>query len=54
MMSESIRDGYKITEIGEMPEEWEPWKVIASNSYEHYHQHIPGIRAWLDEVKKAL
>ena len=35
----------------EMPEEWVPWKVIASNSYEHYHQHIPGIRAWLDEVE---
>jgi hypothetical protein len=37
----------------EMPEEWEPWKVIASNSYEHYHQHIPGIRAWLDEINRA-
>ncbi|MCK5217544.1 MAG: restriction endonuclease subunit S, partial [Methanosarcinales archaeon] len=23
MMSESIRNGYKMTEIGEMPEEWE-------------------------------
>jgi hypothetical protein len=37
----------------DMPEEWEPWKVIASNSYEHYHQHIPGIHAWLDKVKGA-
>jgi hypothetical protein len=37
----------------EMPDEWEPWKVIATNSYEHYHQHIPGIRAWLHEVKRA-
>jgi hypothetical protein len=36
-----------------MPEEREPWKVIVSNSYEHYHQHIPGMRAWLDEAKKA-
>jgi uncharacterized damage-inducible protein DinB len=23
------------------------WKAIASNSYEHYHQHIPAIRAWM-------
>ena len=23
------------------------WKAIASNSYEHYHQHIPDIRIWL-------
>ena len=36
----------------EMPDEWEPWKVVASNSYEHYRQHIPGIRAWLDEAKR--
>ena len=30
-----------------MPAEWKPWKVIASNTYEHYKQHMPGIRAWL-------
>jgi hypothetical protein len=34
----------------EMPEEWIPWMVIASNTFEHYHQHIPGIRAWLDRI----
>lgn len=31
-----------------MPAEWQPWQMIASNSYEHYPQHIPAIRAWLD------
>ena len=36
----------------QMPEEWTPWKVIASNSYEHYHQHTPGVRAWLEQRKK--
>lgn len=30
-----------------MPPEWIPWKVIASNTYEHYPQHIPDIEAWL-------
>jgi hypothetical protein len=24
------------------------WKCIADDSYKHYHQHIPDIRAWLD------
>ena len=31
----------------EMPEDWQPWKVIAGNSYEHYPDHIVSIRAWL-------
>jgi hypothetical protein len=31
-----------------MPADWQPWKLIAENSYEHYEQHIPDIRAWLD------
>jgi hypothetical protein len=30
-----------------MPDEWEPWRIIASNCYGHYQQHIPDIRAWL-------
>ncbi|MFQ5943976.1 MAG: ClbS/DfsB family four-helix bundle protein [Anaerolineales bacterium] len=33
----------------QMPEDWEPWQVIASNTYEHYQQHIPDIREWLAE-----
>ena len=33
----------------QMPADWEPWRVIASNTYEHYQQHIPDIRAWLAE-----
>lgn len=32
-----------------MPEDWEPWQVIASNTFEHYQEHIPDIRAWLAE-----
>jgi hypothetical protein len=24
------------------------WDAIAGDSYEHYHEHIPSIRAWLD------
>jgi hypothetical protein len=34
----------------QMPEDWEPWQVIAGNTYEHYQEHIPDIRAWLAET----
>jgi hypothetical protein len=33
-----------------MPEDWEPWQVIAGNTYEHYQEHIPDIRDWLAET----
>ena len=36
--------------FNQMPEDGEPWKVIASNTYEHYQQHILDIRAWLSEL----
>lgn len=29
-----------------MPPDWQPAKLIAENSYEHYPQHIPQIQAW--------
>jgi hypothetical protein len=32
-----------------MPPDWEPLKLIAENSYEHYAQHIPQLQAWLEE-----
>jgi len=30
-----------------MPAEWKPWQAFASNTYEHYPQHIPDIQEWL-------
>jgi len=27
----------------EMPADWKPWQVIASNTYEHYAEHYGGI-----------
>jgi hypothetical protein len=30
-----------------MPVEWQPWKVIAGNTYEHYRHHGQDVRAWL-------
>jgi len=34
--------------LRDIPPNWLPWQVIASNSYEHYHQHTPSLQAWID------
>jgi uncharacterized damage-inducible protein DinB len=31
-----------------LPPGWQPWRFIARHSYEHYREHTPRIRAWLD------
>ena len=30
-----------------MPPDWQPWKLIAENTYEHYQDHLPQAQAWL-------
>jgi hypothetical protein len=35
--------------FADWPEPWIPWKAIASNSYEHYDQHMADILAWLEK-----
>jgi len=32
-----------------MPEEWTPWQIIAGCSFRHYRDHMPSIRAWLQQ-----
>ena len=34
----------------EMPAEWKPWQVIASNTFEHYPEHVAMIREWLEKT----
>ncbi len=29
-----------------MPADWAPWEVVASNTFEHYPDHVAEIRAW--------
>ena len=31
----------------EMPADWKPWEVIASNAFEHYPEHVTMLRKWL-------
>lgn len=33
----------------EMPSDWVPAEVFASNTYEHYEQHLPVLRDWLNK-----
>jgi hypothetical protein len=28
----------------EMPADWQPWRILAQNSYEHYEHHLDDIR----------
>lgn len=35
----------------EMPPEWQPWQIIASNCFEHYHQHLPELHAGLMRLR---
>jgi len=30
-----------------MPEEWVPWRIFAGNSFKHYQDHMPALRAWV-------
>ncbi|HWE64466.1 MAG TPA: DinB family protein [Chloroflexota bacterium] len=33
-----------------LPEDVVPWTLVANNSYAHYQEHAPAIRAWLDTL----
>jgi hypothetical protein len=35
----------------QMPTSWIPWQVLAGNSYRHYDEQSPSIRAWLDQAE---
>jgi hypothetical protein len=32
--------------FAEMPSNWKPWEVIASNTYEHYDDHLAELASW--------
>jgi hypothetical protein len=47
MQSLAEEDLHDPLRFAEMPADWVPWQVIASNCYEHYRQHAPGLRDWM-------
>ena len=34
--------------FAQMPLDWQPWQVFASNMHEHYHEHILQLKTWLE------
>lgn len=42
---DDLNDAARYTD---MPPHWRPWQLIAGNTYDHYPDHIPAIRAWLN------
>ena len=32
-----------------MPPDWQPWMIIAQNTYEHYEDHMRDVQRWLEE-----
>ena len=44
-------DEADLTDAGrfrDMPAGWQPWTLVAENSYLHYPEHIQAIRAWIE------
>ncbi len=39
--------------FAEMPSNWKPWEVIASNTYEHYDDHLAELATWRKKSSKS-
>jgi hypothetical protein len=37
----------------DMPPDWQPWMLIAQNTYEHYQDHIKDVEHWLAEADSS-
>ena len=40
--------------FAEMPADWQPWSVIASNTYEHYQEHLVQLQNWGVKLSSAM
>jgi hypothetical protein len=48
---EALGDDADLNDAGryaQMPPQWQPWQVFAGNTFDHYSEHAPDVRAWLD------
>jgi hypothetical protein len=43
LVEEDLNDA---TRYRGMPADWAPWEVVASNTFEHYPDHVAEVRAW--------
>ena len=37
-----------------MPPDWQPWMIIAQNTYEHYEDHMKDVEKWLADQNASL
>jgi len=44
LSDEDLNDPHRFKQ---MPEDWMPWQLFAGDSFKHYQDHMPSIRAWL-------
>jgi hypothetical protein len=47
------KDLLDASHFGEMPSNWKPWEVIASNTYEHYDDHLTELAVWQEKNSKS-
>ncbi len=47
MLRTRALEGVDAARFAGMPADWQPWKAIAGNTFEHYRDHGHGVRAWL-------
>lgn len=45
----SLEDFVDPSHFAEMPADWQPWQVIASNTYEHYPEHAEQIKGLIKQ-----
>jgi hypothetical protein len=39
--------------FAKMPSDWKPWEVFASNTYEHYDDHLVELSSWQEIISKS-
>lgn len=44
LSDEDLNDPHRFQQ---MPEAWVPWQLFAGNSFKHYQDHMPALRAWV-------
>jgi hypothetical protein len=50
LSDEDLNDAHRFKE---MPEDWVPWQVFASNSFQHYQDHFPDLHQWLTHTEES-
>jgi len=50
LTDEDLNDPHRFKQ---MPQEWAPWQLFVGNSFKHYQDHMPSIRAWFEQRQES-